>query len=92
MSENSAAVSIADVQKVISLSDTDYTGVVDLVRVSMQLVPQRRLPVELLLQFALFRVTPSTLSSSLTTSKSVRVAFLLFMFCYDCFYILQPNL
>lgn len=68
---DSSAVSLLDVRKVVSQSDTDYEGVVDLVRLSMQLTPQRRLPVDLLLQFALFRQPVAALTVTLAACNSV---------------------
>lgn len=77
MTDN-GAVSLTTVRKVVSQSDTDHEGVVDLVRLSMQLAPQRRLPVDLLLQFALFRQPVSALTASLSACNSVRYCFVHF--------------
>jgi hypothetical protein len=59
-------VELKDALKVVSQGDTDHAGVLDLLRVSTQLVPHRRLLPELLLQFALFHRSPAVLSASAT--------------------------
>lgn len=60
---------MTDVRRVITHpqhggGDSDFEGVLDLLRVSLQLVPHRRLLPESLLQFALFRRPAHALSAA----------------------------
>ena len=48
-------VRLSDAIKVSTTTETDSTGVLDLLRTSMGLVPHRRLSAELLLCFRVFR-------------------------------------
>jgi hypothetical protein len=74
-----ALLALADVRKVYCTAssgagDTDYKGVLDLLRISMQLVPNRRLLPETLVQFALFR-RPAQVLSAATSGGRGRLEF-----------------
>ncbi len=49
-----AGIPVSRAMQVTTQGDTDYWGVLDLIRVSMMLVPHRRLQAELLLSFRVF--------------------------------------
>jgi hypothetical protein len=67
-------LAMADVRKVYcagssGAGDTDHEGVLDLLRISIQLVPNKRLLPETLLQFALFRRPAQVLSAATTGGR-----------------------
>jgi hypothetical protein len=69
------SLTMTDVRKVCcagssSAGDTDYEGVLDLLRISMQLVPNKRLLPETLLRFALFRRPAQVLSAATIGGRS----------------------
>ena len=60
---------------VTNSAETDFEGVVDLLRMSMQLVPHKRLPLEILLQFRMFQ------KEKLPSEKSRELASVSQLFC-----------
>ena len=54
---------------------SDHEGILDLLRSGLQLVPQRRLSAELLLQFAVFHQDPKTLQSTSAATNTVRTIY-----------------
>ena len=65
--------------------DTDHSGILDLIRVSMMLVPHRRLQAELLLSFRVFSGDSDTnVGRQLESHSSVSATFwrLIFFLCF----------